>query len=57
MILLDDVIYLGDRGGDEKGKDESGDVMVLGPNGDEDGVEDGEERNLQEIPSITTAFA
>ena len=44
VILLDDVIDLGDRGGDEKGKDESGDVMVVGLYGDEDSIDDGEER-------------
>jgi len=44
MILLDDVVDVADGRGNQKGKDESGDVMVVSPDGDEDGVEDGEER-------------
>ena len=43
VILLDGIVNVGDGRGDQEGKDESGDVMVVGPDGDEDGVEDGEE--------------
>jgi len=44
VILLDAVVDVTNGRGDQKGKDESGNVVVLGPNGDKDGVEDGEER-------------
>jgi len=44
VVLLDDVVDVADGRSDQKGKDESDDVVVVGPNGDEDGVEDGEER-------------
>ena len=44
MILFDDVVNVGDTRGDTKGQDEGGNVMVVGPNGNKDGVEDGEER-------------
>lgn len=44
MVLLDDVVDVADGRGDQEGKDKSDDVMVVGPNGDEDGVENGEER-------------
>jgi len=44
VILLDDVVNVADGRGNQKGKDESDDVMMVGPNGDEDDVEDREER-------------
>ena len=44
MVLLDNIVNVADGRGDQEGKDESGDVMVVGPDGDEDGVEDREER-------------
>ena len=44
VILLDDVVNVADGRGDQKGEDESADVLVAGPKGDEDGVENGEER-------------
>jgi len=44
MVLLDDIVNVADGRGDQEGKDESDDVMVVGPYGNEDGVEDGEER-------------
>ena len=43
VILLDDVVDIGDGCGDQKGEDECDDVMMIGPYSDEDGVEDGEE--------------
>ena len=44
MVLLDDIVNVADGRGDQEGEDESGNVMVVGPDGDEDGVEDCEER-------------
>jgi len=44
VILLDDVVNVADGRGNQKGKDESGDVLMVSPDGDEDGVEDGKER-------------
>ena len=43
MVLLDEVVNMADSRGDQEGEDESGNVMVMGPDGDEDGVEDREE--------------
>jgi len=43
MILLDDIINVADGRGDQEGKDECDDIMVVGPDGNEDCVEDGEE--------------
>jgi len=40
---LDDVVDVGDGGGDEEGKDKGDDVVLAGPDVDVDGVEDGEE--------------
>ena len=40
VILLDDIVNVADGRGDQEGKDESDDVMLVGPDGDEDGVED-----------------
>jgi len=50
VILLDDVVNVTDGRGDQKGQEESGYVVVVGPNGDEDGVEDGEEREPPAYP-------
>ena len=50
VILLDDVVNLADGRGDQKGQQERDDVMVVGPNGNEDGVEDGEEREPPRDP-------
>jgi len=44
MILLDDIVNVADGGGDQEGKDERDDVMLFGPEENEDRVEDGEER-------------
>lgn len=44
VILFDDIIDVADGRGDQEGEDEGGDVMVVGPDGDEGGVEEGEER-------------
>lgn len=44
MILLDGVVDTGDGRGNEEGEDKSDDKMVIGPDGDEDRVEDGKER-------------
>ena len=44
MILFDDIVNVADGGGDQEGKNEGDDVMVVGPDGNEDCVEDGEER-------------
>ena len=44
VVLLDDVVDLGDGRGDQKGEDESDDIMMVGPNGNGDRIEDGEER-------------
>jgi len=44
VILLDDVVNVADGRGDQEREDESGEVMLVSPDGDEDGVEDGEER-------------
>lgn len=44
MILLDDIVDVADGGGDQEGEDERDDVVVVGPDGNEDCVEDGEER-------------
>jgi len=56
MILLDDIVNVADSRGDQEGKGEYDDIMVVGPDGNKDRVEDGEEGNLQEILSATTAF-
>ena len=43
MILLDNVVDMADNRGDEEGDDERGDIVVIGPDADEDGVQDSEE--------------
>lgn len=57
MILLDDIVNVADGGGDQEGKDERDDVMLLGPEENEDCVEDGEEREPPGDSVNTTAFA
>ena len=44
MVFLDDIVDVGDHGGDQEGKDEGGDVMLVGPDTDQDGIQDGQER-------------
>lgn len=43
MMLLDGVVYVADGSGDKEGDDESCDILVMGPDGDEDGIQDGHE--------------
>jgi len=43
-MLLDDIVDVGDCRGDEEGKNEGGDVLLVGPDADEGGVQDAQER-------------
>lgn len=43
VILLDDIVDVGDGGGDEEGEDEGDDVMAASPDVYVYGVEDDEE--------------
>jgi len=38
MVLLDDVVDVANCGGDQEGENEGGDIMMMGPYGDEDRV-------------------
>ena len=44
VVLLNDVVDVADGRGDQEREDGSGDVLMVGPDGDEGGIEDGEER-------------